>query len=266
MYEKPDNLDVDLKSTSTGIVWPWVIYGTVIGLIIVTGFFSISSVVYSKPAIPYLIGGLGALLTGMVLGHYSPGHTFREATVAGLLVPLVVFTLVYLDVIESGLKDNPWWTQVLLALGGMVMTQIGGWVGEELEGYDHPTRIIQWHWIVVACVIGFMLNSFVLFFVVPLVFKLVPIIVFLAISLFASGLIAGYKSPGHTEKECGLAGVVTVTLNFLFLKFGVGYSDELLPWTYLLVAIVAGAVLSLAGGYLGERFRAREDAMKKEVE
>jgi len=270
--------DLENLGENGGIEWFWVIAGSIIGLILIGSFVFITSLKFHTHAIPYLIGALSFAVTGMILGHFSPGHTVKEAAVAGLIIPVVGISMIYLDIIKSPMQfgditfeilnkdDLTIGVIIILIVGGGLLTQLGGWVGEELEGYDHPTKFIQWHWIIVASVIGFILNCYVLFFLVPLVFKLIPILIFLALSLLVSGIIAGYKSPGHTELECGIAGVVTILLDYLFLKIGLDYSDELIPFWYLLVGIVGGAVFGLLGGYLGEKIQTKEAAEQKELE
>jgi hypothetical protein len=248
------------------IEWQWVIYGTIVGLILVSAVTTASSVLYKNDIIPFLIGALGFVITGMILGHYSPGHTLKESILTGLLISIIAFLLMYFNVTTSSFNEYSFLTKVIIVVLATILTLIGGWVGEELEGYDKPTKFLQWHWIIVASVIGFTLNSFVLFFITMMIFKLIPIIIFMGISFFVSGLIAGYKSPGHTEIECGISGIVTVLLNYSFLKFGLTLSDEILPVSFLIIALIAGSVLALAGGWVGEKIQDKEIKEQKELE
>jgi hypothetical protein len=268
MSEKDDKAKVSIDEESiTHIEWFWVFGGTFMGILIVGSLVTISSFVFTaNPAIPMLIGGLSFIVTGMILGHFSPGHTIKETTIVGLLIPVIIIAIVNVKSIDSFMLNLTLVQGAIIVLGSMLLTQIGGWVGDELEGYDHPTKFIQWHWIVVASLIGFVLNCYVLFFVAITIFKLIPILIFLGLSLIAAGIIAGYKSPGHTEMECSIAGVVTIILEYIFLKFVLQYSDELLPITYLLIGIAAGAVFGLLGGWIGEKFQKEEEDEKKELE
>jgi hypothetical protein len=256
-----------VEESENRIEWFWVIMGSIVGLILIGSFTFISSVKYSgSHTVPMLIGGLAFAITGMILGHYSPGHTVKEAAIAGLAIPIVGFTLSHFGVVGSYLDEMELWQKAILTLGGMIICQLGGWVGEELEGYDHPTRLVQWHWIIVASVIGFMLNCFILFFATLFVYKLIPITIFLCLSVLLSGLIAGYKSPGHTEKECSIAGAVTIILDYLFIRLALDIESDILPIWMVLVALVLGAGFGLLGGWIGERMQTKEEAEKKELE
>lgn len=245
------------------IDWFWVAAGSVVGVLLISLLVFMSSVKFHNIAIPYLIGGLSYVITGMIIGHYSPGHTIKEAAVAGLIIPVVGLILIELNVVQTHIEDLNTIQTIILVIGGVLLTQLGGWIGEELEGYDHPTKIIQWHWIVVASVIGFMLNCFILFFVALFVYKLIPISIFLALSVLASGIVAGYKSPGHTEIECGIAGAVTILLDYIFLMFGL---DIEIPVWILMVAISGGGIFGLFGGWIGERIQMKEETERKELE
>lgn len=244
------------------IEWFWVIAGSVVGLLLIGLLVFMSSVKFHNPAIPYLIGGLAYIITGMILGHYSPGHTVKEAAIAGLLIPVVGITMIKLNLVQTHIETINIFLTIGLVVGGIILTELGGWIGEELEGYDHPTKFIQWHWIIVASVIGFMLNCFILFFVALFVYKLIPIVIFLALSVLVSGIIAGYKSPGHTEMECGIAGAVTILLDYLFLKFGL--EIEISLWL-LFIALVGGGIFGLFGGWIGERIQQSEESDKREL-
>jgi hypothetical protein len=251
------------KETITSIDWFWVAAGSVVGFLLIGLLVFMSSVKFHNPAIPYLIGGLAYIITGMILGHYSPGHTVKEAALAGLIIPITGILMIEFDLIRTHIVDLSVANYIALIAGGILLTQLGGWIGEELEGYDHPTKFIQWHWIIVASVLGFMLNCFILFFVAIFVYKVIPIAIFLALSVVISGIVAGYKSPGHTEMECGIAGAITILADYLFLYFGLEIE---IPVWILIVALIGGGIFGLFGGWIGERIQQREETERKELE
>ncbi len=241
------------------IEWFWVIAGSVVGLLLIGLLVFMSSVKFHNPAIPYLIGGLAYVITGMILGHYSPGHTVKETAISGIIIPIVGLILIKFNIVQTHIENLNLIQTIVLIIGGVVLTELGGWIGEELEGYDHPTKFIQWHWIIVASVIGFMLNCFILFFVALFVYKLIPITIFLALSVLVSGIVAGYKSPGHTEIECGIAGGITILLDYLFLAFGLEIE---IPLWILFIALIGGGIFGLFGGWIGERIQQNEETEK----
>ncbi|MBL7996468.1 hypothetical protein JNM05_13960 [bacterium] len=252
-----------IKNLLSNIEWFWVVAGSIVGLILISMLVLISSAKFHNAVIPYLIGGLAYIITGMILGHYSPGHTIKEAACVGLVIPMAGIVLIKLTDAQSQLTELTGFQAALLIIGGILLTQLGGWIGEEMEGLNKPTKYIQWHWIIVATVVGFMVNCFILFFISLFFYKLIPITLFLALSVAASGLIAGYKSPGNTELECGIAGAVTVLLNYLFLRFGL---DIVIPLWVILIALIGGAIFGLFGGWVGERIQQKEELKRKELE
>ena len=251
------------KESINRIDWFWVASGSVVGLLLIGLLVFMSSVKFHNPAIPYLIGGLAYVITGMILGHYSPGHTVKEAALAGLIIPIIGILMIEFDLVKTHIVDLSVVNYIALIAGGILLTQLGGWIGEELEGYDHPTKFIQWHWIIVASVLGFMLNCFILFFVALFVYKVIPITIFLALSVVISGIVAGYKSPGHTEMECGIAGAITIFADYLFLYFGL---DIEIPVWILLAALIGGGIFGLFGGWIGERIQQHEENERKQLE
>ncbi|KAB2881334.1 hypothetical protein F9K33_00905 [bacterium] len=252
-----------IKNLLSNIDWFWVTAGTVVGLILIGILVLISYAKFHNPVIPYLITGLAYILTGMILGHYSSGHTIKEAALVGMIIPIVGMILTRLYEVQSQLTELSVFQILLLIVGGILLTQLGGWIGEEMEGFNQPTKFIQWHWIIVASVVGFMLNCFILFFVSLFFYKLIPIALFLALSVIASGIVAGYKSPGNTELECGIAGTVTILFNYLFLKFGL---DIEIPVFVLLIALIGGGIFGLFGGWVGEKIQQKEELKQKELE
>lgn len=254
------NLTSNEKDVSSkSIVWFWVLACSLVGLILIGLLIFMSSVKFRNPAIPYLIGGLSYIVTGMMLGHYSSGHTFKEAGITGIIISVVGLLFLKFNIVPSHIEETGFIQVTILIIGGILLTQLGAWIGEELEGYDHPTKFIQWHWIIVASIIGFMLNCFILFFVAVFIYKLVPIALFLALSVLVSGMIAGYKSPGHTELECGIAGSVTVLLDYLFLTYGL---EVEIPLWLLMISLVGGGIFGLFGGWIGERMQQKETIEK----
>lgn len=261
MSEKEMREDESNKLVAS-IDWFWVVAGSVVGLVLIGSLIFMSSVKFHKPAIPYLIGSLAYIITGMILGHYSPGHTFKETAIAGLIIPIVGIILIKVNSVQSPLGELNVIQLLLVIIGGILLAQLGGWIGEELEGYDHPTKLIQWHWIIVASVLGFMLNCFILFFLSLFFYKLVPIVIFVALSVLVSGMVTAYKSPGHTEIECGIAGAITMLLDYLFFVFGL---DIEIPLWILITTLVGGAIFGLFGGWIGERIQQSENLIKKEL-
>ncbi|MEW6061700.1 MAG: hypothetical protein AB1600_07130, partial [Bacteroidota bacterium] len=158
---------------------------------------------------------------------------------------------------------------------GLILGLVGGWVGEQIqvtpeeaakELAEHQKGKIQWGWVLAGTVIAFTFNAF---FVVGgfalLKFSVGGILLALGASFLMAGLLVGYFSPGTTIKEAALAGGLSVVLNAVFLySFSLLQAEE---YMYVVEGLVGGFVLSLVGGWLGEKLQAfmeDKNALEKE--
>ncbi|MDD8018636.1 MAG: hypothetical protein PHP42_09710 [Bacteroidota bacterium] len=244
-------------TTSKGLQWKWISIGTIVGVILSLLLFSIMKSVFTgSDTVPRIISLLGFIVMGIVIGYKSPGYTITEPALGGFLTILIT-----IPIFSSALNYNPGTTEKVLApVFGFLFALLGGWVGEELDhsekGHDRFTwGSLEWGWIIAGTVMAFVLNNFFVFgFFALLRFGTGGILFSLAISFVLAGVIVGYKSPGVTIKEAAIAGVFSVVLNFLLLY--IGFEGAILPLDYMIGILVGGFVLSLLGGWLGEKLQA----------
>ena len=243
--------------------WKWVILSVIAGLIIVGASYFIVAPTFHSGEIQALVMLVGFVVTGAIIGYFSPGITINEASVGGALVMLVMLFLLYITKAEIHFSAA---INLLLLILGVGFSWVGGWAGEKLQGNEASTSEIRvkkflWKWVIVGVIIGFALN--ILFVFLLSKFFLVHLFKFafigFIVSFVVTGFIVGVKSPGVTLKEPAVAGLLVVLLDWVFLKI----ITLPVPITYLVVGLAIGFMISLFGAWLGEKYQ--QSMVRKEV-
>lgn len=257
-------------TTSKGLEWKWIIIGVVAGTALCLSLHQMISQTFHIPLIPTFMSLLGFVVMGIVIGYKSEGHTIKEPAVGGFVTLVIVGNLLaFAFDYEFTMTEK-----ILAPIVGLILGLIGGWVGEQIrvtpeeaakELEKNKKGGLQWGWIVAGTVIAFIFNAF---FVIGgfalLKFGMGGIIMALGASFLLAGLLVGYFSPGVTIKEAAIAGVLSVLLNAVFL-----YSSSLLmleEFTYVGQGVAGGFLLSLIGGWLGEKLQTFMDNKNGAVE
>jgi len=249
-------MTTEATASKGGLEWKWIITGIIAGTALCLSLFLMVAKTFHLPLIPTYMSLLGFVVMGIIIGYKSEGYTLKEPAIGGFLTLAVTgFTL-------SNFFNYSFTTTEMIGapILGLILGLIGGWVGEQIQ--ITPEELVkeleadkkgglQWGWIIAGTVIAFIFNAF---FVIGgfalLKFGMGGIIMALGASFLFAGLLVGYFSPGVTIMEAGVAGVLCVILNALFL-----YSFSLLMMeesVYVLEGLAVGFVLSLIGGWLGE--------------
>jgi hypothetical protein len=245
--------------SATGLQWKWVIVGVIVGLVVVGISYFLVAPTFKSAPIQALVMLSGFIITGAVVGFFSPGVTIREATVAGALV-IVLMIGMLLILGEQLVQDQT--KNFLGLLLGIAMSWVGAWVGEKLQGSqghdEHETKRMGftdliWKWVIVGVVLGFALNVVLVFVLAP-IFNINLNIAFalFVVSFVITGFVVGLKSPGVTLKEPAIAGVLAVVLDWFFLEYGI---ELAVPGGYLAFGLILGFLLTLFGAWLGERYQ-----------
>jgi hypothetical protein len=244
--------------------WKWVILSVVAGLIIVGASYYIVAPIFHSREVLALVMLVGFIVTGAIIGYFSPGVTINEATVGGGLVMLIILWLLYLIKAEV---HFPILVNLLLLLLGVGFSWVGGWAGEKLQGDEASSseagsKKFLWKWVIVGVIIGFALNVLIVFLLSTLflVYLLKLAFVGFILSFVVTGFVVGFKSPGVTLKEPAVAGLLAVILDWIFLDFII---DLRVPTMYLVMGLIMGFLISLFGAWLGEKYQ--QSATKKEV-
>lgn len=112
------------------IDWPWVIVSVVIGFTLSTYALFLARALLPVSSTQDLAVLTGAfLVTGVLVGFFSPGKTMVEPAIAaaGLILAHAAFLLIYVDALP-GIE----WLLTTFAIG-TVLALFGGWLGEALQ-------------------------------------------------------------------------------------------------------------------------------------
>jgi hypothetical protein len=244
--------------------WKWVILSVVAGLIIVGVSYFVVAPKFQSAEIQALVMLVGFIVTGAIIGYFSPGVTVNEASLGGALVMLIMLWTIYLTrlAIHFSIPIN-----LLLLILGVGFSWVGGWAGEKLQGDKesekeaHIKRFL-WKWVLVGVIIGFALNIMFVFVLARIFLHYAFKVAFVGfvISFVTTGFIVGLKSPGVTLKEAGIAGLLAVLLDWIFLKFIITLP---VPIKYIIIGLFLGLILAFFGAWLGEKYQ--ESLQKKKT-
>ena len=207
--------------------WKWVILSVIAGLVIVGASYFIVAPTFHSGEVQVLIMLGGCIVTGAVIGYFSPGITINEASIGGALVMLIMFLLRSITNAEIHFSTS---INILLLFLGVGFSWLGGWAGEKIQGDESSaeekhTKKFIWKWVIVGAIIGFALNVLFVFILStlfpPHIYKLST--AGFIVSFVIMGFIVGYKSPGITIREPAVAGILAVILDWIFLRFIITY-------------------------------------------
>ena len=243
---------------SSKIEWKWIISAVVAGLVIVGASYFIVAPTFHSGEIQVLVMLVGFIITGLIVGYFSPGVTINEASIGGALVMVLMLALLY---VSNEDIPHTWLLNFLLLLLGIGFSWVGGWAGEKLQGDESSAgekeiKGFLWKWVITGVVVGFALNVlFVLLLLPAFNFNMNIALVAFLVSFVVTGFIVGFKSPGVTILEPAVAGLIAVLLDWLFLKFRLGFTEETLKTTVMVTGLGIGFLFSMFGAWLGEKYQ-----------
>jgi hypothetical protein len=236
--------------------WKWVILSVIAGLIIVGASYFIVAPTFHSGQVQVIVMLVGFIVTGTIIGYYSPGITINEASVGGALVMLVMLFLLYITKAEIHFSAA---INFLLLILGVGFSWVGGWAGEKLQGdatsaAEAKNQKFLWKWVIVGVIVCFALNILFVFILSKLFLVHVFKFAFIGfiISFVVTGFLVGYKSPGVTLKEPAVAGLLAVLLDWVYLRYIISLR---VPGLYLTVGLIIGFMISLFGAWLGEKYQ-----------
>ncbi len=236
--------------------WKWVILSVIAGLIIVGASYFIVAPIFQSGQVQSVVMLVGFIVTGAIIGHYSPGITIKEATIGGTLVMIVMLLLLYITKQEIHFSAA---INMLLLILGIGFSWVGGWAGEKLQGDEDAAAEAKnqkflWKWVIVGVIVCFALNILFVF----LISRFFPVHMYrsafmgFVVSFVVTGFIIGYKSPGITLKEPAVAGLIAVILDWVYIRYIVSLR---VPGLYLTVGLILGFLLTFFGAWLGEKYQ-----------
>ena len=115
---------VHTTHTESKLQWKWVILSVIAGLIIVGASYFIVAPTFQSGQVQAVVMLVGFIVTGAIIGHYSPGITIKEATVGGTLVMIIMLLLLYITKAEIHFTAA---INMLLLVLGLGFSWVGGW-------------------------------------------------------------------------------------------------------------------------------------------
>ena len=239
------------------------IVSTLIGTGLVFGLSIISASAFGAPPFPLLAILSGFLATGFLGGVISKENTILEPGIAAVIVGVLIATIVPSLQLKGfiNLTGADYW---LIASNGVIMSFIGAWAGEQVQG-NHAgkadTSSLEWSWILSGAVIGVMLSMILsssLVILIDSTYGLKYHLIAFLLGLFIVGFLVGWRSPGITIRESALAGYLTVIIDLDAIVMGIGVSSAELLYDLLIYGSIIGIVVSLVGGFVGEKFQSRK--------
>lgn len=236
----------------------------IVGSIITLTQIIFSGTIIDSPEIPFVSALIGFLITGIVVGLMSEGETIIEPGLASIVVGVIsyfVLISVELNCFKELQGEVLTTNLILLFVNGVLLTFIGAWTGEKLQGTldsEEPTSsdapIIEWDWILVGTIVGITICIVIAnLILISAGLKISYLIIAIVIGIFFAGFYVGFRSPGVTTKEGAMAGLFTAVLSFDIFKIAFDSTTKILtPWI-LIIGVVGGLIITYIGGLVGEK-------------
>lgn len=236
---------------------PTLFLSILVGFLFIVCLSLISSVFFATALMPSYAMLAGYILTGITIGYYSKGVTIVEPGL-GAIVASAVSAFVISSFDLKGLSQL--WTSdwILLSMNGVILTFVGAWVGEmfqsgKIKKEESSGSSFEWDWIIIGAIIGVTFSLLLVsIFTLFLGYQQTNYIIPFFISLFATGYVVGFKSPGVTIKEAGLAGFLTIVMDINIIRFTLLTETEI-GSSVILLGLVLGFITALIGGFVGEK-------------
>ncbi len=144
---------------------------------------------------------------------------------------------------------------------GAALAMAAAWAGEMLQGTvedAHDDRGLDWPWVFVCVICGFVVESYAVFVggaFVPVTAS--GLLTLFLVTIFLTGCFVGLLSPGFTAVEPAVASVAMVVLSAALADL---WLSDPLSAAALLAAAFGGILAGVAGGFLGETMQRRPEA------
>lgn len=226
----------------------------------------------AAPTFPLLAMTSAYILAGATIGFMSEGETVLEPVIATVLVALVSSFIIGAMGLDSfsAIQDEGSFSllMTLVSINGLVLTFLGAWAGEQLQRTYAPgsesTPAFEWPWVAAGTVLGVAVSLLLANLEIRIVGAIAgqpfaaftsdyvaTLFVVLVLGLLATGYFCAFRSPGRTQLEAGLAGMITAVILLDIFAVGLAGTEFLTPGL-LIGCLLIGIGASLAGGFFGE--------------
>ena len=229
--------------------WRWVLSHVLLTAGLMAVMIQVLDPGLDRGAISGLVAVATLMLAGTIIGRVSNCDTVCEAGVGGAL--MFVLVAIYLEWFRA--VEVPGIAWVAGPFYAATFAMCAAWVGEMLQGTTEDAQKIDafdWRWVFVCVICGFILEAYGLFLGGALFgFTTALLLAIPLLAIFLTGWLVAFFSPGYTALEPAVASLMMVALTVGLAE--VWLADPL-PVPTVIVGAVAGLVLGLGGGVLGE--------------
>ena len=244
-----------------------VFVAVIVGVLLVLGIMLTTGDKYATPVLPFMAMLAGFIVTGLIVGFMSKGETISEPGLASIVVGLIVYFVVptfnlhcFISLTGKTVSIN----LLLVVLNGIILTFIGAWVGEKLQGtYENNQSSgtsLEWGYIIAGTVLGITISMLFANLIILIADASLSYLIFaLLLGLGVTGFIIGLRSPGVTINEAIIAGIITVVLNLDIFKMSLDLNTDFLGKKWILLMVVLGTGVSFLGGFIGEKVQGNHE-------
>ncbi len=237
-----------------------------VGLIISSLFMILVRTEFATALFPTTALLTAFLVTGFFVGFFSNGITFLEPGLGSIIVAIFLYFIIpYFDVEGFvGMWSSDW---VLIFMNAIILTFVGAWLGEKFEFTAlNPEQLLSssfdWSWMIAGTVMG-ITSSIIIVLFLDLIFGPDPesFLIPFVLALFITGILIGWKSPGYTVIEAGIAGFLTLTFLFDILRLTLKTEQPVGDWT-IVIGLLVGFLETYFGAAIGEKIQAYSEKKK----
>lgn len=199
------------------------------------------------------------IISGFFVGYFSNGITFLEPGLGSIITAVILYFFIPVLNLKGfrGMWNSDW---ILIFMNAVLLTFAGAWLGEKFENTSLKTeqllsKSFDWSWMIAGTMMG-ITSSIIIILIFDLLIGHNPdsFLVPFVLALFITGLIIGWKSPGYTAIEAGIAGFLTLTVLFNILRLTLRTESPVGVWT-IIVGLLVGFLEAYFGAAIGEKIQ-----------
>ena len=207
------------------------------------------------------------IVSGFFVGYFSNGVTFLEPGLGSIITAVILYFFIPVLNLKGfrGMWDSDW---ILIFMNAVLLTFAGAWLGEKFENTSLKSdqllsKSFDWSWMIAGTLMG-ITSSIIIVLLLDLIFGPDPesFLIPFVLALFITGIIIGWKSPGYTVIEAGIAGFLTLTVLFNILRLTLRTESPVGVWT-IIIGLLVGFLEAYFGAAIGEKIQAYQDKKSK---
>jgi len=230
-----------------------------VGLVITSVFMLFVRTEFATALFPVTALWAAFIVTGFFVGYFSNGVTFLEPGFGSIILAAILFFMLPYFEIDGfyGIWDSDW---LLIYMNAVIFTFAGAWLGEKFENTSLKSDQLlatsfDWSWMIAGTLMG-IISSIIIVLLLDLLLGPDPesFLIPFVLALFITGIIIGWKSPGYTVIEAGVAGFLTLTILLNVYRMTL-QTEEPIGSIAIIVGLMVGFLETYFGGAVGEKIQ-----------